>query len=55
MESSQAYVVPVFTKNKKQELKNYRLIALLTISGKLFEKLLHDSIFFLSENSLRMQ
>ena len=48
-----ANVVPAFTKNNKQELKNYRPISLLPVSGKIFERLLHDSMFkFFTENNL---
>ena len=38
-------VVPVFKKNNKQELKNYRPISLLPVSGKIFERLLYNSMF----------
>ena len=45
-------VDPVFKKNSKQELKNYRPISLLPVSGKIFERLLYDSVFtFFTENS----
>ena len=36
--------VPVL-KNNKGELKNYRSIPLLPVSGKIFERLLYDSMF----------
>ena len=40
-------------KNNKQELKNYRPISLLPVSGKTFERLLYDSMFkFFTENNL---
>ena len=43
-------------KNNKQELKNYRPIFLLPVSGKIFERLLYDSMFkFSTENSLISQ
>ena len=43
---------PAFKKNCKQELKNYRPISLLPVSGKIFERLLYDSVFtFFTENS----
>ena len=46
-------VVPVFKKNNKQDLKNYRPISLLPVSGKIFERLLYDSMFkFFTENNL---
>ena len=38
-------VVPVFKKGDKQFLKNYRLIALLPVCGKIFEKLILNKIF----------
>ena len=43
-------------KNNKQELKNYRPISLLTVSGKIFERFLYDSMFtFFTKNSLTSQ
>ena len=46
-----ASAVPVFKKNNKQELKNYCPISLLTVSDKIFEGLLYDSMFkFFTEN-----
>ena len=43
-------------KNNKQDLKNYTLIFLLPISDKIFERLLHDSMFrFFREDSLISQ
>ena len=51
-----ANVVPVFKKKNKQELKNYRPISLLLVSGKIFERLLYDSMFkFFTENNLISQ
>ena len=51
-----ANVVPVFKKNNKQELKNYRPISLLPVSGKIFERLLYDNMFkFFTENNLILQ
>ena len=44
-EWKKANVVPVFKKNNKQELKNYRPISLLPVSGKIFERLLYNSMF----------
>ena len=47
-EWKKANVVPVFKKkkkNNKQELKNYRPMSLLPVSSKIFERLLHDSMF----------
>ena len=49
-------VVPVFKKNNKQELKNYRPISLLPVSGKIFERLLYSSMFkFFTDNNLISQ
>ena len=49
-------VVPVFKKNNKQELKNYRPISLLPVSGKIFERLLYNSMFkFFTDNNLISQ
>ena len=44
-EWKKATVVPVFKKNNKQELKNYRPISLQPVSSKIFERLLYDSTF----------
>ena len=49
-------VVPVFKKNNKQELKNYRPISLLPVSGKILERLLYNSMFnFFTDNNLISQ
>ena len=49
----QPNIVPVFKKNNKKELKNYRPISLLPVSSKIFERLLYDSMFkFFTENNL---
>ena len=40
-----ANVVPVFKKDDKTSVKNYRPISLLPILGKLFEKCIYDSIY----------
>ena len=45
-------VVPVFKKNNKQELKNYRPISLLPVSGKIFERLLYNSMFKFSRRTI---
>ena len=46
-------VVPVFKKDDKQILKNYRLISLLPVCGKIFEKLIFNKMFkFFIENDL---
>ena len=52
-EWKKANAVPVFKKNNKQELKNYRPISSLPVSSKIFERLLYDSAFkFFTENNL---
>ena len=45
-------VVPVHKKGDKQILKNYRLISLLPIAGKIFERLLYGRMFefFIANN-----
>ena len=45
LEWKKASVVSIFKINNKQELKNYRLISLLPVSSKIFERLLYDSMF----------
>ena len=46
-------VVPVRKKDNKQIVNNYRLISLLPICSKIFEKLVFDAIFeFITENNL---
>ena len=48
-----ANVSPVFKKDNKQLLKNYRPISLLPICGKMFEKLLFkDLYYFFNSNTL---
>ena len=55
-EWKKANAVPVFKKNNKQVLMNYQPISLLPVSGKIFERLLNDSMFkFFSENDLISQ
>ena len=49
-------VVPVHKKNDKQLVKNYRRISLLPICGKMFERVLYNSLFdFLNQNDLISQ
>ena len=50
----QANVQPVHKKNSRQIVSNYRPISLLPICGKIFEKIMFDSIygFFHSNNLL---
>ena len=55
-----ANVIPVFKQTKKSknkpEVKNYHPISLLSVSSKIFERLLYDSMFqFFTENSLISQ
>ena len=46
-------VVPVHKKGDKQLLKNYRPIPLLSICGKIFERLVYNKIFeYFAENDL---
>ena len=48
-----ADVTPIFKKEDKQLIKNYRPISLLPICGKIFEKLIFNSLYaYLSSNSL---
>ena len=48
-----AYVVPVHKKSDKQILKNYRPVSLLPICGKVFERLIYNSLFeYFIENDL---
>ena len=49
----QANVTPVFKKNDKQLLKNYRPISLLPLCGKVFEKIVFEQLFsYLQANNL---
>ena len=46
-------VVPVHKKNDKQLVENYRPTSLLPICGKMFERILYNSLFdFLNQNDL---
>ena len=48
-----ANVTPVFKKNDKQSIKNYRPISLLPICGKLFEKIVFNNLYnYLNANNL---
>ena len=48
-----ANVTPIFKKEDKQLVKNYRPISLLPICGKIFEKLVFDTLYaYLSSNGL---
>ena len=47
-------VVPIHKKGGKQKLKNYRPILLLSITGKILERLLYDRMLeSLTENNQR--
>ena len=49
-------IVPVYKKNDKQRLNNYRPISLLTIFSKIFERLIFNEMFgFVIENDLISQ
>ena len=49
----EANVVPVHKKGDKQLLKNYRPISLLSIFGKIFERIIYNNIFeYLTTNKL---
>ena len=46
-------IIPVHKKSDKQIIDNYRPVSLLPICGKMFEKLLFNSIFkFLDDNNI---
>ena len=46
-------VVPLFKKNNKKEVGNYRPVSILTILSKVFERALYDQIeFFLDQRQL---
>ena len=46
-------VVPIHKKGDKQELKNYRPISLLPIFGKIFERIIYNSLYsFVESNNL---
>ena len=48
-----ANITPTHKKNNKQQIKNYRPISLLPICGKIFEKLIFDSLYaYLDTNNL---
>ena len=52
-ERVKANVVPVHKKGNKQTLENYRPLSLLPICGKIFERLIYNSLFeFLIANEL---
>ena len=51
LEWKKANVVPIYKKDYKQIIKNYRSVSLLTICGKIFEHLLYDVMFDLFSES----
>ena len=52
-EWKKANVVPIHKKDDKQILKNYRLVSLLPICTKIFERIIYNRIFeYLIENNL---
>ena len=53
LEWKKANVVAIFRKGDKQTIKNYRPVSLLLTCGKIFERLLYDTITdFFSKNNL---
>ena len=51
-EWKKANVVPIHKKSDKQILKSYRPISLLPVTGKIIERLLHDTMFeFFTKNN----
>ena len=49
-----ANVKPIYKKDDKQLVKNYRPISLLPICGKIFEKIVFGNLYsYLSGNGLR--
>ena len=44
-----ANVIPIFKKNDKQQIKNYRPISLLPICGKIFEKIIFNQLYIYFE------
>ena len=52
-EWKKAHVVPIHKKGSKHIISNYRPISLLSVCGKVFEKILYKSIFdYLTENNI---
>ena len=46
-------IVPVYKKNDKQLINNYRPVSLLPICSKIFERIIFNSVFqFIDENKL---
>ena len=45
-------IVPIFKKGGKQNIKNYRLVSLLSICSKIFERIIYDNMlkYFLDNN-----
>ena len=40
-----ANVIPVYKKNERNSISNYRPISLLSIFGKIFEKMIYDNLY----------
>ena len=56
MNGKKANVVPVHKKGDKQVLKTYRPVSLLSICGKIFERLIYNNLFeYFIENDLISQ
>ena len=52
-EWKKANIVPVYKKNDKQLIKNYRPVSLLPVCSKIFEKVIFNSLFkYLEDNNL---
>ena len=52
-EWKKADIVPVHKKNDKRLIKNYRPVSLLPVCGKIFEKIIYNSLFkYLKDNNL---
>ena len=55
LEWKKANVVPVHKKGDKKILENYRLISLLPITKKIFERILYNNMFeFFTKNDLNL-
>ena len=47
------YIVPIYKKGDKQDIKNYQPVSLLPICGKIFERFIFNEMFiFLSADKL---
>ena len=53
LEWKKVNLVPIHKKDDKRNVKNYRLVSLLLICGKIFERLIYNVMYdFLSDNNL---